>query len=127
MKSYSQMCPIALGLDRIGDRWTLLIVRELMIRKDLRFTDLQDGLPGIASNLLTSRLDNLLDLEIIERGFTGHGKTQPIYNLTELGQELGPAVLAIAKWGAQFLDKKLKNFEYRDHWNDFARKNKLIA
>lgn len=121
------MCPLALGLDRIGERWTLLIVREMLIRKDLRFKDLQDGLPGIATNLLTSRLDDLLELGLVERSFVGHSKTQQVYNLSKDGYELAPAILAIAKWGAKFLDRKNRNYEQRDHWDEFSKKNKIVV
>ena len=127
MKSYAQMCPLALGLDRIGERWTLLIVREMLIRRDLRFKDLQDGLPGIATNLLTSRLDDLLELGLVERSFVGHSKSQPVYNLSKDGHELAPAILAIAKWGAKFSDRKNKNYEQREHWDEFSKKNKIVA
>ena len=56
MRSYGQFCALAKALDVIGDRWTLLIVRELLIRETARYTDIREGLPGIATNLLASRL-----------------------------------------------------------------------
>ena len=59
MRSYGQYCSVARALDVIGDRWNLLIVRELLLRGPCRYTDLQDGLPGIATNLLADRLRNL--------------------------------------------------------------------
>ena len=59
-RSYGQLCGLALALDAIGDRWTLLIIRELLVRPDgARYTDLRDGLPGIATNLLADRLRDL--------------------------------------------------------------------
>ena len=67
MKSYQQLCGLALALDAIGDRWSLLIVRELMVRDTARYTDLRDGLPGIATNLLADRLHHLCDLGVVER------------------------------------------------------------
>ena len=59
MRSYGQYCSVAKALDVIGDRWTLLIVRELLIRGACRYTDLKNGLPGIATNLLADRIREL--------------------------------------------------------------------
>ena len=63
MRSYRQYCAVARALDLVGDRWTLLVVRELLIRGPSRYTDLRDGLPGIATNLLADRLRELDDAE----------------------------------------------------------------
>src|SRR5947207_3069079 len=68
MRSYRQYCGLAKALDVIGDRWTLLIVRELLIRDRCRYTDLRDGLPGIATNLLADRLRELERAGIEIRG-----------------------------------------------------------
>jgi DNA-binding HxlR family transcriptional regulator len=125
MKSYAQMCPLAVGLDRVGDRWTLLIVRELLIRENLRFRDLQDGLPGIATNLLSSRLEELQGFGLVERSLTGHSESQPVYNLTEKGRELEGAVIAIAKWGSQFIEPTRK-YKFRIHWFEYAKKKKIF-
>jgi DNA-binding HxlR family transcriptional regulator len=67
MRSYDQYCPIARGLDIVGDRWTLLLVRELLLQGPCRFTDLKNGLPGIAANLLSARLKELEDAGLISR------------------------------------------------------------
>ena len=67
MRSYKQFCGLAKALEIIGDRWTLLIVRELLARGRSRYTDLQDGLPGIATNLLADRLRELEEAGIIQR------------------------------------------------------------
>ena len=67
MRSYGQYCSIAKALDVVGDRWTLLIVRELLIRGACRYTDLKDGLPGIATNLLADRLRELESAGLIRR------------------------------------------------------------
>jgi DNA-binding HxlR family transcriptional regulator len=126
MKSYAQMCPLAVGLDRVGDRWTLLIVRELLIRENLRFRDLQDGLPGIATNLLSSRLEELQGFGLVERSLTGYSESQPVYNLTEKGRELEGVVIAIAKWGSQFIDPS-KKYTYRSHWFEFAKNKRIFT
>jgi DNA-binding HxlR family transcriptional regulator len=125
MKSYGQACPIALGLDKLGDRWTLLIVRELLIRPDLRFSDLEYGLPGIATNLLSSRLADLQAAGLVEKGYVGHQESITVYNLTEPGKTLDPIVTAIAEWGMQFVLTAGPNLEIRDHWLDFGRARKL--
>ena len=67
MRSYGQYCSIARALDVVGDRWTLLIVRELLLQGPCRFTDLKNGLPGIATNLLSTRLKELEDAGLISR------------------------------------------------------------
>ena len=67
MRSYDEYCSIAKSLDVIGDRWTLLIVRELALRGACRYTDLRNGLPGIASNLLAERLRELDHAGVIAR------------------------------------------------------------
>src|ERR671935_8078 len=67
MRSYGQYCGLAKALDVIGDRWSLLIVRELLLRERCRYTDLREGLPGIATNLLAERLRELERLGVIER------------------------------------------------------------
>ena len=125
MKSYGQACPIALGLDKLGDRWTLLIVRELFIRSDLRFSDLEYGLPGIATNLLSSRLADLQEAGLVVKSHVGHLENIPVYNLTELGRSLDPIVTAIAEWGMQFVLTAGSNLEVRDHWIEFGIARKL--
>src|SRR2546423_15133465 len=67
MRAYAQFCGLAKALEIIGDRWTLLIVRELMAHRRCRYTDLQNGLPGIATNLLADRLRELEQAGIIQR------------------------------------------------------------
>lgn len=96
-KSYAQICPVARALDVVGDRWTLLLLRELL-GGPARFNEVEAGLPGIAKNLLTRRLRQLEDDGIIERT-KSHGTT--LYKLTELGAGVRPAVEALGFWGAR--------------------------
>ena len=98
-RSYKLLCPIARGLDRVGDRWTLLILRDLHAGP-ARFTDLQRGLTGIAANLLTERLAKLVEDGLVEKGPGGHGTT--LYELTELGQRTKAIIFELAMLGAQF-------------------------
>ena len=99
-RSYDQACPVAHALDVVGERWTLLIVRDLMFGP-LRFTDLRRGLPGLAPNLLSERLRSLGAAGILERIRFPIGATErSVYALTPRGRELAPVVheLAASAW-----------------------------
>lgn len=91
MKSYGQYCAVARALDVVGDRWTILIVRELLIAPK-RYGELRAGLPGIATNLLAERLQHLLEAGVVER-------TDDRYELTARGRELEVVVDALFRWG----------------------------
>jgi DNA-binding HxlR family transcriptional regulator len=96
VRSYHQFCALAKALDIVGDRWTLLIMRELLIRPH-RYGELQDNLPGIASNLLVSRLRDLEENGVIAK--TEDGRYAP----TEWGEFLREPVLALVRWGARMM------------------------
>lgn len=98
-RSYKLLCPIARGLDRVGDRWTLLILRDLHAGP-ARFTDLQRGLTGIAANLLTERLAKLVDDGLARKTQGPHATT--LYELTELGRRTRTLIFELAMFGAQF-------------------------
>lgn len=98
-RSYKLLCPIARGLDRIGDRWTLLILRDLHAGP-ARFTDLQRGLTGIAANLLTDRLTKLVDDGLVEKQIGTHGAA--LYGLTETGAATREILFALALFGGRF-------------------------
>lgn len=98
-RSYKLQCPIARALDRIGDRWTLLILRDLLAGP-ARFSDLQRGLKGIAANLLTERLNKLVRDGLIIQRDLDHGVT--VYVLTPLGEKTSDVVFELAMFGAQF-------------------------
>ena len=95
-KSYAQICPIATALDIVGDRWTLLILRELL-GGPARFGEIEAGLPGIAKNLLSSRLRRLETDGIVDRTSL-YGA--PLYSLTAQGAAIRPALEAFGFWGA---------------------------
>lgn len=95
MRSYGQACPIARALDAVGDRWSLLVVRELLIG-ECRFRDLREGLPGVATNLLADRLRDLRDAGVVEHD----GGARGAYRLTPRGRELAPVLDDLAGWGA---------------------------
>jgi DNA-binding HxlR family transcriptional regulator len=96
-KSYNQVCPLATALDFVGDRWTILIIRELL-GGSARFQELRDGLPGIASNLLTERLRRL-EADGLVRQIHAHNTV--LYTLTEQGAEIRMALEELAFWAAR--------------------------
>jgi len=102
VRSYSQFCPLATGLDLVGERWTLLIVRELGIRP-ARYSDLREALPGMATNLLAKRLRTLLAGGVIDQRTTPAPTVATIYVLSEWGRELYDVVLRLGRWGARTL------------------------
>lgn len=98
-RSYQFDCPIARALDRIGDRWTLLILRDLQAGP-ARFLELQRGLTGIATNLLTDRLNRLMADGLAEQRRGGHGIT--VYDLTERGRQTSDLLYELAQFGGRF-------------------------
>ena len=115
MRSYNQQCALAKALDLIGDRWTLLIVRELMLTDGCRYTDLQAGLPGIATNLLATRLREMEANGILTKEDAPPPVATALFRLTQRGWDLEPVFAALGNWGAPLLDKRLggKNFRTR--------------
>jgi DNA-binding HxlR family transcriptional regulator len=101
-KSYAQYCGIAAALDRVGDRWTLLILRELSFGAQ-RFTDLRAALPGIASNLLTERLRDLEHAGLVEQRDLPAPAARTVYALTRDGIRIRPVLKALAQFGLPFL------------------------
>ncbi|MGD1888254.1 MAG: winged helix-turn-helix transcriptional regulator [Cohaesibacteraceae bacterium] len=95
-RSYKLLCPIARALDRVGDRWTLLILRDLHAGP-ARFTDLQRGLTGIAANLLTERLAKLVADGLVVQAPGPHAAT--VYELTELGRKTRSLIFELAMFG----------------------------
>jgi DNA-binding HxlR family transcriptional regulator len=116
MRSYAQYCAAARALDVVGDRWTLLIVRELLTRQPCRYTDLQYGLPGIATNLLADRLRELEEHGVITRFVAGPPVAATLYQLTPRGEELKPVVRALGRWGAALLHDTPADAAFRSHW-----------
>lgn len=101
-RSYHQYCGLAYALDIVGERWTLLIVREL-IPGPRRFTDLLDGLPGISTNLLSERLKSLEQQGLLSRRVLPPPAGSTVYELTALGQALEKTLIELGKWGSQFV------------------------
>lgn len=101
MSSYGQYCPMAKALEIVGDRWTLLIVRDMLAGMS-HFNDLERGLPGISRPLLASRLKQLQEAEVIEKRLTGTGRKMTAYHLTQAGEELMEVVSSLVVWGAKW-------------------------
>jgi DNA-binding HxlR family transcriptional regulator/putative sterol carrier protein len=102
MRSYSQFCPAARALDLVGERWTLLVIRELLLGPK-RYTDLQDGLPGIGPNVLATRLRSLESAGLIRKRRLPPPAASTVYELTELGTGLRPVLHALFQWGLQVI------------------------
>jgi DNA-binding HxlR family transcriptional regulator len=101
-KSYDQYCPVAHALDLVGERWALLVVRELM-RGPKRYTDLVEHLPGIGTNILVSRLRALEEHGIVAKRTLPPPAASRVYELTEYGRGLRTVLRELALWGARSL------------------------
>ncbi len=116
MRSYKQICGLAKALEIVGDRWTLLIIRELMIRESSRYTDIRNGLPGIASNLLAERLQELEGAGILIREEAPPPIATTLYRLTDRGRALEGSLLQLGAWGAPLLATRVKGEKLQAHW-----------
>lgn len=105
MSTYGQFCPVALGAEIFAERWTPLILRELMAGAR-RFSQIQRGVPRISRNLLVQRLVSLQHAGIIDRRAPSQGRTYE-YHLTEAGRELGRVVDALGIWGYRWAAKDI--------------------
>jgi DNA-binding HxlR family transcriptional regulator len=101
-RAYGQYCGFARALEVIGERWALMIVRDLL-NSPKRFGELQRGLPGIPSNILTARLKEMEESGIVGRRILPRPSGAVVYELTDLGKGLEAAVIAIGCWGAKWV------------------------
>jgi DNA-binding HxlR family transcriptional regulator/putative sterol carrier protein len=116
---YQQYCALARALDVVGDRWTLLIVREL-VPGARRFTDLLEGLPGVSRNLLTERLRGLERDGIVARKELPAPAARLVYELTADGRDLANAVVPLIGWGARRLGERSSDESFRPRWSTVA-------
>jgi DNA-binding HxlR family transcriptional regulator/putative sterol carrier protein len=115
-RSYQQHCAVARALDVIGERWTLLVVRELLTGPK-RFKDLLGGLPGIGTNLLAARLKDLEGHGLLRRATLPPPAGSRVYELTEAGRSLEPIVVGLCRWGCRFfLDAPRPEDELKPAW-----------
>jgi DNA-binding HxlR family transcriptional regulator len=101
VKRYAQRCPVARALDVIGERWTPLIVRELMLGPR-RYTDLLEALPGVGTNILAGRLSDLQAHGVVVKRTLPPPTPVAVYQLTEAGEALGPVIGELRAWGERF-------------------------
>lgn len=116
MRSYGEYCAIAKSLDVIGDRWTLLIVRELALQGPSRYTDLRNGLPGIATNLLAERLRELERAGVIAREDAPPPIATTLFQLTPRGEQLRPVLDGLFRWGVPLMAAQDPDDAIRSHW-----------
>lgn len=116
MRSYNHYCAIAKALDVVGDRWNLLIVRELLLQGPCRYTDLLHGLPGIATNLLSDRLRDLEQADVISREEAPPPIATTLFRLTPRGLELKAIIHDLGRWGAPLLSEHDERDVYRESW-----------
>jgi DNA-binding HxlR family transcriptional regulator len=113
-KTYDQYCGVARALDLVGERWTLLVVRELYGGAK-RYTDLLAGIPGIATDMLAARLKTLEENDLVARRTLPPPAASTVYELTELGRSLEPVLHELGRFGLQLLGKR-KGEAFRIHW-----------
>ena len=120
MRSYGQYCSIARALDLVGDRWTLLLVRELLLRGPARYTDLKNGLPGVAANLLAIRLKELEQAGLVRRQDAPPPVATQVYELTEDGAALEPVLKALGLWGMRYMNDERAGDAFHANWLAYA-------
>jgi len=116
MRSYGEYCSLAKALDVVGERWTLLIVRELALRGACRYTDLRNGLPGIASNLLAHRLRELEKAGVITREDAPPPIATTLFRLTPRGEQLRPVLDDLMRWGLPLMNEQPADDAVQSHW-----------
>ncbi|MCV7346602.1 winged helix-turn-helix transcriptional regulator [Mycolicibacterium rhodesiae] len=113
-RDYGQYCGLARALDVVGDRWNLLIVRQLLLAP-ARYRELRDGLPGIATNLLTDRLRDLESAGVVERRLAEDGNAIT-YGLTDWGAQLREPIEGLIRWSTPLMVRGAEGDEFRIEW-----------
>lgn len=124
-RTYKQHCGLARALDVVGSRWTLLVVRNLLLGP-LRFTDLLNTLPGITTNLLTDRLRELEGAGLLERIKTPPPGSVDAYALTERGRALEPAIHELGRWGWPYMAEGSPDDHAYPSWGLLALKRRYV-
>jgi DNA-binding HxlR family transcriptional regulator len=114
-RKFDQYCPVAHAISLVGERWSLLIIRELL-HGPRRYTDLSDGLPGIGTNILAARLRDLEGCGIVQKRRLPPPAASTVYELTEYGRGLDEAMYALARWGARTLGPPGPDDELYPEW-----------
>jgi DNA-binding HxlR family transcriptional regulator len=124
-RSYEQFCGIAKALDVVGERWTLLLVRDLLLGPR-RYGDLLAGLPGMTTNLLAKRLRQLEEQGLVEKArLPAPASSTVVYRLTQAGRELEPVLHALGAWGWRFMEKPEKCDRLDMGWLLFSLKRRF--
>jgi len=113
---YEQFCPVARAAEILGQRWTLLILRDLFASGDQRFSDLRGRLPGISSSVLAERLHYLEEQGIVARRELPPPAASTVYALTEAGRALRPALIEVVRWGMHFMAASKPDDYFDPHW-----------
>ncbi len=113
---YEQFCPIARACELLASRWTLLILRDLTARGDLRFADLQKSLPGISPSVLTERLRHLEENGVVTRRTLPPPAGSAVYTLTDVGRALRPALIEFLRWGLRFMPASRPEDHFEPEW-----------
>jgi DNA-binding HxlR family transcriptional regulator len=114
VKTYGQWCSLAKALELVGERWTLLLVRELL-EGPRRYSDLLEDVPGISTDVLAARLRDMEEHGLVARRTLPAPASSKVYELTELGEELRVPVTSLSRWGLQLLGPR-DTEEFRPHW-----------
>jgi DNA-binding HxlR family transcriptional regulator len=112
-RAYDQYCALAVALDIVGERWTLLIIRELLTRPR-RYAELLQALPGIGTNLLADRLKSLAEAGVLRA--VNRDEPRSGYELTDRGEALRPVVLALARWGMEAMAVDVRQGHINASW-----------
>jgi len=113
--SYRQFCPLAKALEVVGERWTLLVVRELAL-SPRRYSEVERGIPGISAAVLAGRLRRLEDVGVIERQELPPPAAGTMYRLTRSGRDLARSMVPLAAWGTRWLDTREPDEAFRPAW-----------
>ncbi len=125
-RRYQQFCGVAKALDVVGERWTLLIARDLLLG-GRRFSDLQQGLAGLTPNLLSRRLKEMQQAGLIEQRKLAPPQAATVYALTELGRELEPVVLALGRFGSRWLTAPAAGDRMNARWAMLSLKRRYVG
>jgi DNA-binding HxlR family transcriptional regulator len=112
---YPQFCALARAAEIVGERWTLLIIRELLLGPK-RFGDLLDHLDGMSPSLLTQRLTSLIECDVVRRTTLPPPANTQVYELTEIGREVQPAIRELIRWGGRFLFPPVPGDVFEPDW-----------
>ena len=119
-------CPITSALDIVGDKWTLVIIKQMLLQNMKTFKEFSTSKEAIASNILASRLKMLEELQIISKEKPPNNKKTNLYLLTDKGLELTPLIIELALWSCNNLQKNNRNLDINNKI-DFIKKNKKKA